>query len=441
MISTSLDVLACSADKRSMSECANPKSATGDTVDVEEQIRSERVGYVARQPILDRRGAVFGYALHFHGVAEQRADAGLSPASRGLLDALALFGVERFTGGAWGFVACTPEVLMGELMEGLPTQLTVLEIPRCAELSPKLLRACRNLAKAGFRLALAEFEPDDPRQPLLPEIDYVKVDMAAIDSAAWGHLRKELYGSNAIVVGQNIHAHDDYCKARAAGVQYFQGYYFCHPELIPNGKLPIQHAQQLEILQELFKDPLDLKSLCPLVSRDPSLVYRVLRLVNSPICAVRLPVTSIELAIMILGDAAFRRMATLAIQCTLSQDQSPELLRMALLRARFCAQAAPLCGLDAEEMYLLGMLSVLPAMLQVSMETILQGLPLRSQIHDALSGCHIRERSLLFWLEDLDSNNISGCEHTAEEYGLDTHVLAQIYLEAMQEVSADTLIR
>ncbi|MFP5237213.1 MAG: EAL and HDOD domain-containing protein [Acidobacteriota bacterium] len=397
----------------------------------------DKVSYLSRQPILDRRGAELGYELHFHAMPEQRLEGGLSPVSRGMLDTLALFGVERFTGGALGFVACTQEVLTGELLEGVPTEHTVLEIPPFAELSPKLVRSIRELTEAGFKLALAGYGADDPRQGLLPVVDYVKVDIAAIESPQWGRLRKGLYGSKAAIVAENIHSHAGYGKARAAGLQYFQGYYFCHPELIPNGKLPAAHAHRFEILQELFRDPLDLKALCPLVSRDPSLVYRVLRFANSPVCALRSPVTSVESAIMVMGDAAFRRIATLAIQCTLSQDQSPELLRMALLRASFCAQAAPHCGLQAEEMYLMGMLSLLPAMLQVPMNVVLEGLPLREPIREALAGRPRREGCLLAWLEDVEANNIAGCEGTAEQYGLDTHLLAQIYLEAMDAVSKD----
>lgn len=402
---------------------------------VEAQVRSEGVSYLARQPILDRRGAVYGYQLRFHGLAEAKDASELAPESRGILDALALFGIERFTAGAWGFVACKAELFRGELLAGLPTQLTVLEIPRSAELSPQLVRSCKTLSQMGFKLALAGYEADDPRQALLPVIDYVKVDVAAIDSSGWGHLRKGLYGTASRLIAEEIHSHGGYCKAKAAGLEYFQGYYFCHPELIPNGQLPTGHAHRFEILRELFKDPLDLKALCPLVSRDPAFVYRLLRYVNSPICAVRSPITSVVSAIMILGDAMFRRMATLAIQCTLSQNQSPELLRMTLLRARFCALAAPLCGLDAEEMYLLGMLSLLPAMLQTPMETILHGLPLRTEIRDALLGIQVKERCLLSWLEDLETSNIAGCESTAEAYGLDSHLLAQAYMDAIQQMA------
>lgn len=419
-------------------EETSPSAVTGSRADA--QVLMEKVSYLSRQPILDRRATVVGYELHFYETPEQGVEGELSSASRGMLDSLALFGVERFTGGTLGFVACTQEVLTGELLEGVPTQNTVLEIPPFAELSAKLVRSCRELTEAGFKLALAGYVADDPRQALLPVVDYVKVDIAAIDSAQWGHLRKGLYGSKSAIVAENVHSYAGYGKARAAGLQYFQGYYFCHPELIPKGTLPAAHAHRFEILQELFKDPLDLKALCPLVSRDPSLVYRVLRFANSPLCALRVPVTSVESAILVMGDAAFRRIATLAIQCTLSQDQSPELLRMALLRARFCAQAAPHCGLQPEEMYLMGMLSLLPAMLQVPMHVVLEGLPLREEIREALAGRPRREGCLLAWLEDVEANNIAGCEGTAEQYGIDTHVLAQIYLEAVDAVSKDAWI-
>lgn len=188
------------------------------------------------------------------------------------------------------------------------------------------------------------------------------------------------------VVADKIHTHQDYKKARALGIRYFQGFYFCYPELVPNGNIPANRLYQVEILRQLFRDPLDLMTLCPMVSQDVSLVYRVLRYVNSPICAIRHPVTSIQDAIIILGDAAFRRIAALSLESALSQDQSPELLQMALVRARFCAMAAPLCGLDVEEQYLLGMLSLLPPMLRVPVETILHELPLRAEIRDALAG-------------------------------------------------------
>jgi EAL and modified HD-GYP domain-containing signal transduction protein len=405
---------------------------------VEEELR--RVGYLARQPILDRRGTVFGYDLLFHALVEAPPDSGLSRSSRGMLDVLSFFGVERFTGGAWGFVQCGAEALACELFQGLPPQMTVLGIPPCDDVPASLVRECVRLKEMGFRMALSDYALDDPREELLSLAHHVKVDIANLDSPDWHQLCNQLYRTQATVVADNIHTHDAFRKARAAGVQYFQGFYFCHPELFPNATIPADSAHHIEILRELFKHPLDLKLLVPLVSRDPSLVFRVLRFVNSPLCAVRNPVTSLETALLLLGDKIFRRIATLAIQCALNQDQSPELLRMAQTRAQFCADAAKLGGLDPEEMYLLGMLSLLPAMLQVPMHTILPGLPLRKEICDALAGSAARERCLLSWLEALETNDIAECEAIAAQYGLSTTMMAQTYMKAVEAIASETAI-
>jgi hypothetical protein len=86
------------------------------------------------------------------------------------------------------------------------------------------------------------------------------------------------------------------------------------------------------------------KQLTQLVKRDASLTYRLLRLVNSPMCAVRQEVNSIQSALLAVGEDAFRRIATLAITSELNGNQPAEILRMAFVRGRFCELAAPACA-------------------------------------------------------------------------------------------------
>jgi c-di-GMP phosphodiesterase len=399
-----------------------------------------RVGYLARQPILNRRGGVFGYELRYHDSVGGQGESKLAGGSA-LVDALALFGVERFAGGQWAFLRCTGQMLLDRLFEGLPSAMMVLEIPFQPAPSPRLFRACRAAREAGFHLALTEFEPGDGHDALLNLVDYIKIDAGRLETPGWQWFSKQQHTGAVTVIADNIQTHDAYRIARAAGIKHFQGYYFCSPDLIPNGSIPANRSFHLEILRELFKDPLDLKTLAPLVERDASLIYRVLRFVNSPICAIRQVVTSIESAILILGDAAFRRIATLAIQCGLNRDQSPELLNMAVIRARFCFLAARLCALDPDEQYLLGMLSLLPPMLGVPMELLLPGLPLRPLIRDALAGTLVRERVLLTWLEELEHDRIDECDALAARYNLNPDELMRTYrsaLEAANNVSGLT---
>jgi c-di-GMP phosphodiesterase len=418
-----------------MSETAMTGTAPADSGALPGRPWPQRLGYLARQPILNRRGMVLGYELRYHDPAETEGEAKLGGAN-GLVNALALFGVERFAGGQWAFVPCTPQALLDEVFEALPSSKIVLEFHPPPEPSPRLLRVCRHLHDAGFRLALSEFTPGRSREPWMDHVDYAKVDVSLLNTPEWERFSKEPDSGTATVIADNIKTHDAFRIARAAGIKYFQGFYFCSPDLIPNSTIPANRAFHFEILRELFKDPLDLKTLGPLVERDASLIYRVLRFVNSPICAIRQPVTSIQSAIMILGDARFRRIATLAIQCAMNQDQSPELLRMALIRARFCAAAAHLCAFDPDEQYLLGMLSMLPPMLGVPMDLILPGLPLRAPIRDALAGMPLRERSLLSWIEELEHERIAECDAIAARCGVEKDDLVRSYLGALDAANS-----
>src|SRR5262249_27897565 len=125
------------------------------------------------------------------------------------------------------------------------------------------------------------------------------------------------------------------------------------------------------------------------------------------------------------------RLATLAITSELNADQPIELLRMAFIRARFCELAAAAAELDATEQYLLGLLSLLPAMLRVPMQELTPALPLREEIVTALMGAPVSERKLLHWLMAHEQGHWAECDVIAAEYGLDHESLNACYEQAV----------
>jgi EAL and modified HD-GYP domain-containing signal transduction protein len=392
-----------------------------------------------RQPILDSRGNVFAYELLIQEDVSEAQASTPEPAAHPILDTLSLFGLEHFTGGSPAFLRCTAREIIDGLVLDLPAASIVLEIGKDDDPSSRLVQSCRKLKESGFRLAFRDFSTNEiPRFPV-QLLDFVKVNSDCLETPEWVRLCRMLQGAPATIVADRVHTHDACRKARAAGIRYFHGFYFCTPELIRKGRIPANSFYHVEILKELFKDPLDLKALCPLVMRDASLVYRVLRFANSPLCAIRRPVISLDSAMMILGDDAFRRIATLAIECALNQNQSPEIVNMALVRARFCATAAPRCELNPNEQYLLGMLSLLPVMLQTPMETIVPELPLRAAICQALRGETVKERCLLSSIELLERNQVSSCEALAQSYGLNQRELNEIYMNALDTSDRSSL--
>ncbi len=385
--------------------------------------------YVARQPILDLRGRVHGYDLLFRAAPEAvfRRDAEL--AAQTMLDNEVIFGLERLTNGLPAFIACTEQVLTDDSVLVLTPSLTVLGVPTSLEPSAKLIDACRALRLRGFRLALDDFSWRDERHPLLDQADYIRIDFRR-----FGEQEREQFArgslNSAVMVAQQVMTKEDQQQASAMDFTLFQGDYLCHPVLLKKRKVPASRLAHFEMVRELYHDPINIPKISELVRRDAALTYRLLRLVNSPIYGIYREIRSIEAAITVLGETTFRRVVSLAVLSELNTDQPAEILHIALARARFCELAARCFGQDAEEQYLLGMLSLLPAMLGVPMEEIVPMLPLRGQVCEALTGTLNPERQLLGWLEFHERGDWQSCDRIVAANNLNSSQLVHCYLEA-----------
>src|SRR5579859_674947 len=372
--------------------------------------------YVARQPILDGRGEVHGYELLFRSGPTATAFTGDGDsATRKVLDNTVIFGLERLSGGLPVFVNCTLEAILHRLVLVLPPELTVLELLETLEPTQELLEACVELKARGYRLALDDFAWTAGWERFVAVADYIKIDLSITTSESRANLMRRLRRFPARLVAERVETQADMEAARGEGFTLFQGYYFCRPKILENRAVPSNRQVHLEMLHALHDEPLNTKRISGLVKRDPSLTYRLLRMVNSPLFATRKEVTSIHGALVMIGDDVFRRVAMLAIASELRGNRPSELLRMAFLRGRFCELAAFAIRQDPTEQYLLGILSLLPAMLEVTMENIAHSLPLRNELRQALLGEQNAERAILTWLESYELGQWEQCD--ASEIG------------------------
>jgi c-di-GMP phosphodiesterase len=386
--------------------------------------------YVARQAILDGKGHVYGYDLLFRNPPEAIFRRDADAAVETMLDNELLFGLERLTKGQPAFITCNADALTGDLVMVLAPSTTILGVPASLDLSPRLVDACGTLRSRGFRISLDGFTWNERLIPLIHQADYIRTDFHNFGPAEQEHIDK--LGLNPIsLVAQKVETQDDYQQAKINGFTLFQGSYLCDPIVLKKRKIPANRLFHFDIVRELYHDPIDIRKISQLLRSDASLTFRLLRLVNSPLYALRQEVRSIETAIMILGEEAFRRTITLAILSEMNAEQPVEILHMGLLRARFCELAARIFRQDPAEQYLLGLFSLLPAMLQVPMEEIVHCLPLRSQICEALTGADNAERSLLSWIESHERGNWAACDLIAQKHGLHSSQLMVWYEEAL----------
>jgi len=391
------------------------------------------VRFLARQPILDCNGRVYAYELLFRtGPLNAFAGGDYEYASRTMADNTILFGLEELTGGHLAFFNCTEAFLLSDLPYLLPAESTVLEILETVEPTERLIEACRKLRADGYRLALDDFIWEPRFSPLVGLADFIKVDFLALNQEDRKKLHAALPRHHATMLAEKVETEEERKQARREGYTLFQGYYFCRPQMMEMRTIPSNTRHHFELLQLLMKDPLDLDKLCPLVEGDVSLAYRVLRLVNSAAYYIPREVRSIRTALVLLGDDIFRRLATLAITSELGMTSSPELVRMALVRARFCELAARSMGLASEEQYLLGMASLFPAMLRVPAETIAASLPLRKEIRESLCGAANFERRLLSIAENLENGDWKQCDEIIQAGDLSPEWILSSYEKAVR---------
>lgn len=396
--------------------------------------------YIARQPILDGKSNLFGYELLFRDGNKDRFSSDGEMATRTILDDSILFGLDQMAEGLPIFINCTLETLVDGHARVLPNSSTVLEILETLEPTQELFDACRNLRDEGYRIALDDFTWRPEWKPLLAIADFVKIDFLATTPEERVELinkirtqeKKDRRRSKPVqLIAEKVETQEVFMQARKEGFQLFQGYYFCRPVMMRGRQIPSNRYFHIKILEELNHTPMNLMRVCGLVKRDAALTFRLLRLVNSPLYGIRQEIQSIQSALIVIGEEMFRRVALLAITSEWNHNQPTEILRMALVRAKFCELLAPTAGLNATEQYILGLLSLMPAMLRHPMDTLVAGMPLSEEVQQALLGEQNGLRPLLTWMEHNERCEWELCDQLAASIKVPTEILSHSYEQAL----------
>jgi EAL and modified HD-GYP domain-containing signal transduction protein len=389
--------------------------------------------FLARQPIMDTHREVMGYELLFRAGWENCFSGGSDEATRQTLDNCLFMGIESLAQEKLAFINCTRESLVGGLVTLLPPKTTVLEILETIEPDAELIAVCKDLCSKGYRFALDDFILRPEMAPLIELASYVKVDFRQSDAAERRLIHQMVRGSDAALLAEKVEDQNEFDIAMSEGYQYFQGYFFCRPKVLANREIPPNRMNYLKLLVELNRgDSFDLRKVTSIVEVEASLCYRLLRMANSALWGVRYDITSVNDAFMVVGETRFRALVSVAASCVLSQNQPPALIAMSLERARFCELLAPMVDEDPAEQFMLGLMSLLDAMLQTSMESITKTLPLRAEAKAALLGSTEPVALPLRLIRSFESGSWASCEGAISAFGISEETLAQLYMDSLK---------
>ncbi|MEA2642328.1 MAG: hypothetical protein QOF51_3722 [Chloroflexota bacterium] len=393
--------------------------------------------YVARQPIFTGQMAVHGYELLFRDELANcfRSNNPDAASMQVLHDSAFLFGLDALTGGSKAFIKFTRHTLAHGYGELLPRESLVVELLPEIEADDEVLESCRRLKQLGYQLALDDFQPDQTK--LLPLVDLAKVDFQQADDEKLG-IPQRFQREGLEFVAKHVETEEARRLAEAAGYTYYQGYFFSKPAMMTATRPTGLRANYLRILDEVHRPGLDFDRLAELIEMDVSLVYRVLRYINSAANGLRNRVTSVKLALVMLGEDGARKWVPLMLLADMSGEKPSELVRMCATRARFCETVAVAAGWEdrARELFLLGLFSLIDALLNAPMERVLQELPLPREVVSALLGKENRYRALCQMMVACEEGEWGVLDQCAASLGVGEEQVAGAYVQAVEWASS-----
>ncbi|HZU40689.1 MAG TPA: HDOD domain-containing protein [Solirubrobacteraceae bacterium] len=343
--------------------------------------------FLARQPILDQDQTVAGYELLYPRADFQQTFADVDDdaieTARVALGALSEIGLEHLVGQSRGWINVAPEFLSLDLARNLPPERVVLQLRGSIFVAPAMLELVRELRGAGYVLALDNVRYTPSLEPLLELAQIVKLDMSGLGARELAAQVFKLRGYNVRIVATKIASHDEFKLAIAAGAHFFQGYFFCRPHLLSGRTIAPSRLALMRLASALQDPDIQLTDIERLISEDVALSYRLLKYINSAYFSLRSQISSLRQAVALLGIEPLRRWATLTTLAEIG-DKPRELFVTALVRARFCQLAGEPEDGPADQLFMLGLFSVLDALTDTSMYTALQSLPLTPAMQDAL---------------------------------------------------------
>ena len=369
--------------------------------------------FIARQPIFDQRLKVFAYELLFRAGAKNVFEPRKEASSSVIVDSATLFDLQTLTGpNVKAFINVDESALLKGAARLLPPQRVVLEILETVQPSAKVIQECSELCRAGYVLALDDFVDQPKWQPLVHLAKFLKVDFRISDQAARRAVAERYHSNGMELLAEKVETQAELQAARGLGYTCFQGFFFSKPAMVERRDIPGNKVIYLQILETIASPDPSYTRLEELLKQEPSLVYKLLRYLNSPLVGLRVELRSVREGIALLGETEFRRWVSVVAIVAMAADKPPELVRLALTRAYFCEAIARPTGLTAQsaDLFLMGLLSVMDGLLDRPMEEVLASLPVSEEIRTALCGGSNRLRDVyetLLAYERADWNTLS----------------------------------
>ncbi len=347
--------------------------------------------YVARQPILNAKRQTLGYELLFRD-GERNAYPSHIDSNRAtyrlIVENFLAVGTNPSLATSRCFINFPHDSLVRLLPLSLPKEQIVVEVLETCTPNDELLKAIKQIYARGYLIALDDFVYKDEWERFLPYIHIVKIDIMATGLEASCDIVKERLsmGGKRKFLAERVETEAEFIATRSAGFTFFQGYFFSEPKIVRQRYMSPEHSIAMELFREVCKADVDFEKVEKIVSRDVALSYKLLRFVNTMSNRIEVPISSFRQALVYLGQDKLKIFVSLAVASFISASKPQEVYSLCLQRAQFFSLMAndhPFNQFN-EQGFLVGLFSMLDSLLDMSMQELVEQLPLSRDIKLAL---------------------------------------------------------
>lgn len=404
--------------------------------------------YLARQPIFNQIGEVFAYELLYRNTQSNYAEVrdNVHATSRVLVNTLNYIGLNTLTHGLKAFVKIDDKMLAEDVIHAIAPSYFVLEILESTIITPDLIKRIHSLYAKGYRFALNHYRSDNEFTndfyAIMELIDYVKIDINHPTGPA--NIIASLSKHKCKFIAERIEDITSFNLAQSYGFDYFQGYYFCMPDILAKENFDPDKALLLDLIY-LLKTRSSLEALLAKVDMSPYLTINLLKFIqlNEPL--IHDPISSIEQALLLIGrerlgcwlELMFYADSEASI-CE-STTKSTQITQQVLQRAYLMEEVAYRIKKNvhfADMAYITGMLSIDEIMFHESYNKLLEQITVDKNIINAL----LHKEGLLGRLLELaiaiEKNNLLVISLMIIELDISERELNNCLLDSYQRSSA-----
>jgi EAL and modified HD-GYP domain-containing signal transduction protein len=238
---------------------------------------------------LDDKLKLAGYELLFRARDDNRTGVSSKATSQLILSSTMLFDWNSLVDGACAHINFGADEIANGAALLLPKEQTVIEMPPTLDFNEELIAAIKNLRLSGYRMALDGYAGQPIPDTVIRYMNFVKVDFREVREGEQAEIKGALAKYEAKLVAKKVETWKEFDRAKRFGYSYFQGHFFLEPQTLKRREIAATEVHCMELLRLVHQRPMNVPQIEELLKQEPSLLYKLLRFLNSPLMARPMP--------------------------------------------------------------------------------------------------------------------------------------------------------